>query len=348
MNPIKNIEIKNFKSIRHVKIDDCRRINVFVGYPNVGKSNILEALGLYSSFRLIGEQFNFNDICRVKRLSEVFFNKEYRNPVSVNINDSLWLELKLDSNNDLDIRIGNVGEVVNNASVAIFSAKVPGQNYRYNYDGPINETAFMKVLQAVRKYQFKADSANNQKKPLALSVPYGANLLEVLHNDSILRKDIAGLFEDYGQRLVIDDDEISFFKYLIDDTIVRIPYHLVSDTLRRLIFYKAAIYSNKTSVLLFEEPEAHMFPPYISKFTADVMYDKGDNQFFMTTHSPFVINDFMENLKKEDYSIYVTGYKKESGETVVRKLTDEELHEIYQYGTDLYLNLENYLFYEQQ
>ena len=78
------------------------------------------------------------------------------------------------------------------------------------------------------------------------------------------------------------------------------------------------------------------------------MYDNGGNQFFMATHSPFVINDFMENLKKEDYSIYVIGYKKETGETVVRRLTDEELHEIYQFGTDLYLNLENYLFHEQQ
>ena len=75
--------------------------------------------------------------------------------------------------------------------------------------------------------------------------------------------------------------------------------------------------------------------------------DTGENQFFMATHSPFVINDFMENLKKDDFSIYVTGYRKDSGETVVRRLTDEELHEIYQYGIDLYLNLENFLFHEQ-
>jgi hypothetical protein len=55
----------------------------------------------------------------------------------------------------------------------------------------------------------------------------------------------------------------------------------------------------------------------------------------------------MENLKGDDLSIYVVGYKKKEGETVVRKLTDEELHEIYQYGVDLYLNLENFLIHEQ-
>jgi hypothetical protein len=91
-----------------------------------------------------------------------------------------------------------------------------------------------------------------------------------------------------------------------------------------------------------------MFPPYISKFTADVMYDKNGNQFFINTHSPFVINDLMENLKNNDLSIYVVGYKKDNGETVVRRLSEMELHEIYQYGIDLYLNLENFLFHEQQ
>jgi AAA15 family ATPase/GTPase len=339
MNPIKNIEIKNFKSIRHQNIEDCRRINVFVGYPNVGKSNILEAIGLYSSLRLNGEYFKFDDICRVKRLSEVFFNKEYRNPVSVNINDNLSLELRLDSNNDLEMKMLVRGEVAHDRYITVLSAKIAAVNYEYRYDNSINEPAYKKNLEAVRKYQFKTDGLNNQKKPLALGVPYGANLLEVLHNDSVLRKDIAALFEDYGQKLVIDDDEISFFKYLVDDAIVRIPYHLVSDTLRRLIFYKAAVLSNKDSVILLEEPEAHMFPPYISKLTSDIWY-YNDNQYFISTHSPFVVNDFLEN-KKDELAIYAVEYKKEAGETIIKRLSEEQVHEAYQYGIDIFFNLES-------
>ena len=37
---IKYVEINNFKSIKHLNLDDCKRINLFIGYPNVGKSNI--------------------------------------------------------------------------------------------------------------------------------------------------------------------------------------------------------------------------------------------------------------------------------------------------------------------
>ena len=62
MSHIKNIEIKNFKSIRHAKIEDCKRVNVFIGYPNVGKSNILEALSLYS---INENNFNFCDFVRI-------------------------------------------------------------------------------------------------------------------------------------------------------------------------------------------------------------------------------------------------------------------------------------------
>jgi AAA15 family ATPase/GTPase len=40
-----NLEISNFKLIKHLGLD-CKRINLFIGEPNTGKSNILEALGI--------------------------------------------------------------------------------------------------------------------------------------------------------------------------------------------------------------------------------------------------------------------------------------------------------------
>ena len=44
MNGFKNIEIKNFRGIDHLVIDDCSRINVFLGQNNSGKTSILECL----------------------------------------------------------------------------------------------------------------------------------------------------------------------------------------------------------------------------------------------------------------------------------------------------------------
>ena len=43
------------------------------------------------------------------------------------------------------------------------------------------------------------------------------------------------------------------------------------------------------------------------------MYDENGNQFFIATHSPFVVNDFMENLKKDDYSYIQLAIAKRRG-----------------------------------
>jgi AAA15 family ATPase/GTPase len=91
-------------------------------------------------------------------------------------------------------------------------------------------------------------------------------------------------------------------------------------------------------VLLFEEPEAHAFPPYMSKFTQD-MINKKDNQFFIATHSPYILKDLLENAR-EELSVYMVDYQEK--QTVVKHLSDEQLHDIYQYGVDLFTNSESF------
>ena len=44
-NTIKHLRIQNFKSIKDVTMKP-RRVNIVIGKPNVGKSNILEAMSL--------------------------------------------------------------------------------------------------------------------------------------------------------------------------------------------------------------------------------------------------------------------------------------------------------------
>ena len=106
--------------------------------------------------------------------------------------------------------------------------------------------------------------------------------------------------------------------------------------------HKTAIASNENCVLLFEEPESNMYPPYISKFTSDIINDENNNQFFIATHSPFVLNDLMENAK-DDLAIYLVDYKKETGETIINKMSDEDMHEAYQFGYDFFLNIKQFL-----
>ena len=58
-NLIKQIEISNFRSIKHTTID-CSEYNLFCGQNDVGKSNILKALNLFFKLLSIFRQIIIN------------------------------------------------------------------------------------------------------------------------------------------------------------------------------------------------------------------------------------------------------------------------------------------------
>lgn len=156
-----------------------------------------------------------------------------------------------------------------------------------------------------------------------------------------LKEELTAIFHEYGLKYVFDtgNQEIKVMKESGDGEIFLIPFHSLADTLQRLIFYKAAILSNKQSILLFEEPEAHTYPPYITNVVQNII-DSAENQYFITTHSPYIINALLEQLNDET-AIYFVDMQK--GNTTVQRATDDELQEMYESGIDLFFNLETYL-----
>ncbi|MBP5326911.1 MAG: AAA family ATPase, partial [Bacteroidales bacterium] len=49
MDGIKSINIKNFRGIDHLIIEDFSRVNVFLGQNNSGKTTMLEAIAMLMS-----------------------------------------------------------------------------------------------------------------------------------------------------------------------------------------------------------------------------------------------------------------------------------------------------------
>lgn len=354
MNHIKNIEIKNFKSIRHQNINDCRRVNVFIGYPNVGKSNILEALSLFS----IDETNSFfNSFVRIENLTTLFFDGEISKQSEVRINDKHRYVARFEKDTIVFIqqfeREGTFFEKEDTRQhfsdeshdVSIkknFQLNANNEGKIYNYSSiPIGRK---NELMDIRRYVFSKDVAYTNKNYYELLYPSGSNIFNIISTNHTLKKEIQELFIPYNLELLFDTREQKFT--ILKKTtsgIFSIPYELVADTLQRVIFYKAAILSNKGKVLLFEEPEAHMFPPYISKFTGDIIHDENNNQYFLATHSPFVMNDLISNLKKEELSIYIVSYENETGETLIHRMDEEDVDEAYQFGYDFFMNINSFI-----
>lgn len=372
MNIIKEIEIKNFKSIRQQRIEGCKRINVFVGAPNVGKSNILEALGLFS---ITGNKLPFSDFVRIGKPTTIFFNGGIENHIEIILNDFFRARVMYDKdglfvsmqevrhinddfeNIDDDFKNRNIidepdfiDKIIVRGSFFISGGTGEITNLRGDFQLRFHEDQKEDRLNAkvitkvpILKYEFKKDVKYNSNSAWNLNQPYGENIFEIISTKEELNTSIIKILDGYGLKFLYDSEsqEYKILK-LVGNKIFTVPYFMTADTLRRLIFYEAAILSNKNSVLLFEEPESQMYPPFISKLTSSIINDENENQFFIATHSPFVLNDFMENAK-DDLAIYLVDYKKETGETIINKMSDSDMHEAYQFGYDFFLNIKQFL-----
>ena len=326
---INHIHISNFKSLKDVTLDQCRRINLIIGKPNVGKSNLLEAMSLFClPYLKYTRKRSIQQFIRTENDAELFFDGHVDSPISVKTN-KVNVEVKMD-NMGLLYSQTNPAHPAQDVAFTISNLTIPAKK---NIDIP--------TANPFKCYLYPP-AFDKEKLPIPfLLPPGGSNLMNIVSMMPKLKEELRAIFNDYGLKYVFDTNsqEIKVMKEKKPGEIFLIPFHSIADTLQRMIFYKAAIESNSKSALVFEEPEAHSYPPFISKVTQDII-QSDRNQFFITTHSPYVVNDFLE-LPSDQLAIYLVDFR--NGETFVKRASDTEVQEMYEYGIDLFFNTETFL-----
>ncbi len=318
---IKNIEIRNFKSIKQLKLD-CRRINIFIGEPNSGKSNILETLGIFS-FGFYYTYNKFGDFVRFERMSNLFCDENLEDEIEIRFDDKT-----------LKVRFKNgefQGEWYRNENRL---ANLTGSYDSLYVSGRSGE------LSPFKFYKFAVQQMFPQPESEFLLPPSGANLMSLILAQRELRSLANEIFSKFGLRLGLRPQEkkVEVIKQL-EDVIVSYPYSLASDTLQRTIFYLVAILSNKDSILVFEEPEAHAFPYYTKYLAETIALDKRNNQYFIATHNPYLLSSIIEKAAKEEVAVFITYF--EDYQTKVKPLSAAEMEEIME--IDVFFNLDRFL-----
>ncbi|BBM88067.1 AAA family ATPase [Candidatus Uabimicrobium amorphum] len=273
---IKNITIRNFKSIKEIDIT-CADINIFIGKVNSGKSNILETLAFLSYCGTV-QPTNIQSFIRAQQTSNLFYNEMILNQ-QMNIHlqtksQKYYTTLKPDASSaffDFSISQGNE---------SLYKSKIEHKISRMEHPK-------CSELEFIRFYQYIHPSEFSNLFTQYLLPPHGNNLFYVTASQKKHKESFKNLFKTHDARILFRHQQCTFeIQNQVEDDVTNLPYSLVSNTLRKMAFYWMMIESNRNATLVFQEDNA---PPLFAKMLAEkIAFDK-QNQYFITTHSiPFI------------------------------------------------------------
>ena len=345
MDGFKNIEIKNFRGIDHLVIDDCSRVNVFLGQNNSGKTTMLEAIAMLMGMSNPDVPQAINAVRARKPFSnfidvQYFFNNlDVTTPpvVKAEQSDGSSRQLKLalsyvfdelaDPKNEPQQQMSTV-KYVNTLEMNFKITKgTTNQNYKsWLRVNPLGVVVNRKVAD---KY------LENKRAWLTPSDLMTSNLAN----------DLAELFKRNRKDTVLAllklfDNRISSIEILTDDIYIgfegmsqMLSISMMGDGLRRYLSIVASAANPLIDVLLIDEIDNGLHYSVYKKLWQALfaLAESSDKQIFVTTHSKETLGHLNEMLKEhknyqQELRIYTLEKTKQKGHQAY-KLTFNGLEE---------------------
>ncbi|RDD53693.1 MAG: ATP-binding protein, partial [Candidatus Korarchaeota archaeon NZ13-K] len=336
---------------------ELKRVNLVLGPPESGKSNLLEALapftllGQLSSYEKSGIVLGyesedevrlwdlkpiFTKLTRIRRKEDPFFMFSVDEPATVRLEmdglieaaftyspEALSISYRLEGEEFMEVfRLSGYNEIDSVTASRSALSRID------ELEGRLPRVKFYRFSSPERVVFWGEE----------LIPPDGPNLMHVLGIRGGLRRIVSSLLDDVGLRLSLEvpSKRVMFLRFLPTGEVLGIRDYMLSDTLRRLIFFLAAIETNRKSLVLMEEPEAHAFPFYV-KFLAERLAMNESNSYIITTHNPYFLETIVDKVPDADLSVYVA--RNEGGVSEFRSLEASEIREIIAEGADVFMKI---------
>jgi hypothetical protein len=334
---ITNLSITRFKSIKSLTID-CRKVNVFVGAPDTGKTNILEALYFLSR---LGWGLPIDDSLRLT--SELGFEPLFFRQF---LDQTLSIKFQLDAPiHPSKNAVGGISAAIaGNSRTLKVTLKHDKRTLTVPFGGDqgptpeFNWIRFYSYLSS-QSWQYRSDVPGGAA---TVSPPHGANLLYIARHNSAVYGFLKELLAELKWKLRFDQNAKTFrLSEVRQDEILDYNLDLLSDSLKRLFFYAAILFSSEKATLLLDEPDVYAFPPY-PKTLGEMIATDTSNQFFMTTHNPYFLSSLVAKTPAAHLALFVC-YRDEDGATGAKRLSQSEVERVIEQGASIFFALEDFL-----
>lgn len=317
MDGFKNIEIKKFRGVDHLKIDDLSRVNLFVGQNNSGKSTILEAIHLLTGMSNPDMPQNLNRV-RTRNYYTSFKDILYLfHNIDVKITPELYAKQMDEDERTLRLKLTYVFNEQEHLS----------QTGNMNGMPPVSETkTFLNTLEMnfetcvkgnVKNYQssmtIKPDGIMSSKKN---AEGYLEKLGTVFLTADLWGVDLAAALSELFKRkqkevilkrLTHFDTRITDIDILQDDVYIdfedmqeKLPLRMTGDGMRRYLNVVAASANPINNIILIDEIDNGLHYSAFKKLWEALfaLATSTKKQVFVTTHSKETLGALNEMLEE--------------------------------------------------
>lgn len=287
----KKIEIKRFRGIKDAVIGDFKRVNLFFGRNNCGKSSLLDALFLATGLSNPLLPINVNVMrgynkTRLKDLELNFYNLDSAQPIHICVEnkEKRNIEISLFENNKRDVSFDT-------NTIDIHSNVIEGE-YGLKFNFEINDESFESEL------RFDLSTTTNtidfpkkyveSLRCIYLTPKYDFNT-SIQGLENILKnKDEDFIIE--GLRFI--EPRVKDFIFTEEGIFVdiglekRIPINMMGDGVRKIVSLLTVIYDCKDGIVLIDEISNGFHYSVMSNLWNVIIKAaiKNNTQLFITTH----------------------------------------------------------------
>ena len=312
---IESFHIKGYKSLADVRVEGLSDINVFYGLNNVGKSNIFQALELWSKFakfpkenldkELSSFKFKLGGTSSIHLSGEVVFEQSDIASVNILIEKASY-DIRQDIKNNEAI-LESLNKIISQTSIGLHQrsgvftrAQTNGsdlnlkdQTVSYLFPNFHNIQANRRAhIEHSEKNGATLDLVTDQNIKRALFYAYLSRDLQQKRRLEAIKRLLAKPPFTLGELDVALDPESDQIDIGFVREDGRMPLENMGSGVQQLLLVLGQIFLNDHPIIAIEEPEMNLSPQYQQYLLValrELMQDPDVrlNQLFISTHSPY-------------------------------------------------------------